>query len=440
MDITGTNSRDVLNGTSDDDTISGLGGNDLLKGLGGDDYLDGGNGRDTLRGGVGDNFFVGGAGDDTYVLTGRYETVMVGSGEDLIDLNSFSLGDGYLTVMAHAEAMGLFAIIDGEEDFGVLRIDNGSDPEGIVFFESLNNALQLDYSKPEGGMGINGTSHDDVFLIDPGAQGWIQIRPGEGEDTIQIEGTTGTVRLDYSDQTDGIFANLKFGTIIDGGEGFSIDRIIGEGHASQLRATDHDDIIYGSKEDETFILRQGDDFVAGGAGVDTVRYDRSGVEAVSVNLSQRTATGTWDGEAFTHSLNNIENVRGSRNDNDSLIGSSKDNHIDGRGGADSIQGRGGNDTLVGGDGNDKFIFRNNDGDDTIVDFNTANNREKINLRAVSSITDFSDLQADHLSEVDVFYDDDLTPTPTAQIDDGAGLTILLLGVQIADLDSGDFVF
>ncbi|WP_424986636.1 calcium-binding protein [Microbulbifer sp. S227A] len=440
MDITGTNSRDILNGTSDADNISGLGGNDLLKGLGGNDFLDGGNGRDTLRGGSGDNYFVGGAGDDTYLLSGTYETVEVGLGEDLVDLSSFSMGDGFLTLLPHAGALGLFALIDGEEDFGVLRIDNGLDEEGLVFFEDLNNALQLDYSKPEGGMGIIGTAFDDMFLIDPGAQGWIQIRPGEGEDLIQIEGTSGTVRLDYMDQTDGIFANLKFGTVVDGSPGFTIDRIVGEGHVSQLRATDHDDIIYGSKENETFILRQGEDFVSGGAGIDTVRYDRSGVEAVSVNLSQRSATGIWNGEEFSHTLNNIENVRGSRNDNDRLIGSSKDNQIDGRGGADTIQGRGGDDTLIGGDGNDKFIFRNNDGNDVIVDFNTASNAEKINLKAVSEITSFNDLVSNHLTETPLYVDGSPSPVQTAFIDDGAGLTILLQGVRMADLDSGDFIF
>ncbi|MEY8831101.1 calcium-binding protein [Sedimentitalea sp. XS_ASV28] len=440
MDITGTNRRDILSGTTDDDNIRGLGGNDVLRGLGGNDVLDGGNGRDVLHGGAGDNFFIGGVGDDTYVLSGRYETIEVGLGEDRVDLSSFSQGDGYLTLGAHANALGLFAIIDGEEDFGVLRIDNGANDEGLVFFDDLNNALQLDLSRPEGGMGLNGTAYDDTFLIDPGAQGWIQIRPGEGEDLIQIEGTAGTVRLDYSDQTDGIFANLKFGTVIDGSPGFVIDRIVGEGHVSELRATDHDDIIYGGREDETFILRQGDDFVSGGGGVDTVRYDRSGVEAVNVNLGQRSATGIWNGEEFTHTLKNIENIRGSRSDNDRLIGSNKDNQIDGRGGADFIQGKRGDDVLIGGGGNDKFIFRNNDGDDVIVDFNTASNAEKINLRGVSAITSFNDLRANHLTEVSVELDGSPSPVPTAFIDDGAGLTILLQGVRMADLDSGDFIF
>ena len=430
MNITGNKKNNTLNGTDGDDVISGLGGKDTLNGKKGNDQLFGGNGNDVLRGGTGDNFFNGGEGNDTYYLTGRYENVEVGLGDDRIDLSSFSKGDGYLGVHFHAAAKGVFAIIDGEEDFGVIRIENGSEPEGLVEFKNLNNALQLDYSKPEGGMGIDGTAYDDVFMIDPGEQGWIQIKPGEGEDVIQIMGTTGTVRLDYSDMSDGIFANLKFGLIVDGGNGFSVDRIIGEGRAKELRGTDFDDVIYGSREDDRFILRQGDDFVAGGAGVDTIRYDRSGVDAVQVDLSKGTATGVWNGQAFTHKLKNIENIRGSRADNDTLSGNFKDNQIDGKGGNDTIQGKGGNDVLIGGDGNDKFIFKNNDGNDYIVDFNTSGSKEKISLKGVAEITSFNDLMSSHISDIGGW----------AYIDDGAGLTITLQGVSTADLSNNDFVF
>jgi Ca2+-binding RTX toxin-like protein len=283
-------------------------------------------------------------------------------------------------------------------------------------------------------MQVIGTDFDDTFLIDPGAQGWIQIRPGEGEDEIRIEGTTGTVRLDYSDQNDSIFANLKFGIIVDGGQGFDVDRITGSGAVTQLRGTDFDDTIYGGNADETFILRQGDDFVSGGQGIDTVRYDRSGVEAVTVDLGFGTATGIWNGQAFSDTLRNIENVRGSRTENDTLRGSTKDNVIDGRGGNDLIQGKAGNDILFGGDGFDRFLFKDNDGDDYIGDFDALNDREKINLRQVTEITNFADLMANHVSEAS---------GPGFQqtyISDGVGLNITLDGVALADLNAGDFIF
>lgn len=284
-------------------------------------------------------------------------------------------------------------------------------------------------------------------MIDPGEQGWIQIRPGGGPDLIQVEGTEGTVRLDYSDQTDGIFANLKFGIVNktvhhdSGPPSIYMDTITGNGRVKEVRGTDHDDMIYGSKFDDCITLRQGDEFVAGGRGNDTVRYDRSGVDKVVVDLGKGTATGIWNGEAFTDTLKSIENVRGSRNDNDKLLGSSKNNHTDGKGGNDIITGRSGDDNLVGGAGNDKFVFRNNDGNDFIQDFELSINNEKTNLKAASAITGFYDLMNNHMSETATFFGSGVNHfVMSATIDDGAGLNILQNGVLSSDLDRGDFVF
>ncbi|MEX0301069.1 MAG: calcium-binding protein, partial [Leisingera sp.] len=303
--LNGTNSSDLIKGFGGDDTLNGSGGKDTLVGGDGDDQLNGDGGHDILRGGSGDNFFSGGAGDDTYQLTGRYDVVETGLGDDLIDLSNFAKGEGFLTVGAHSSATGLSAIIDGEEDFGLIITSNGGGETGITEFRDLNNALQLSPAGPEGGMQISGTAFDDEFFIDPGEDGWIQIRPGEGNDLIRIEGTEGTVRLDYVDAADGIYANLKLGIVIDGGEPHGRDVIIGDGRLKEFRGSDHDDRIHGSQEDDRIISRQGDDTISGGRGFDTIRYDRSGVDAVDVDLEAGTATGTWRGESFTDSLKNI---------------------------------------------------------------------------------------------------------------------------------------
>ncbi len=430
MNITGTNKKNTLKGTNGDDVISGLGGNDILKGKGGNDTLLGGNGNDKLFGDGGDNIFNGGAGNDKYILTGSFEEVETGLGNDLIDLSGFTPGEGGVTIKSHAAAKGMFAVIDGEEDYGFIRIDNGAGPAGFLSFTDLNNGLQLDDSKPLGGMGLYGTAFDDEFMIDTGARGWIQITTGAGNDLIRIEGTTGTVRLDYSDQSAGIHANLKFGFVFQTAGSGSMDRILGDGRVKEIRGTDFDDIIHGSRGDDRFILRQGDDIVSGGAGSDTVRYDRSGVDAVSVNLGTKKATGVWNGEAFTDKLKNIENVRGSRDGDDTLIGNDKDNYFDGKGGNDTLQGKGGNDNLRGNSGSDIFIFKSGDGFDTIQDFDALDSAEKINLKGVAAIADFNDLMANFIS----------TSGPNTIINDGAGLTITLWNVSVADLDSSDFIF
>ncbi|MAU95182.1 MAG: hypothetical protein CMP81_04715, partial [Fulvimarina sp.] len=59
----------------------------------------------------------------------------------------------------------------------------------------------------------------------------------------------------------------------------------------------------------------------------------------------------------------------------------------------------------------------------------TNDAEKIDLSAVTAITSFADLAANHLTQVG----------GNAVITDGFN-TITLNGVNIADLDAGDFIF
>ena len=106
-------------------------------------------------------------------------------------------------------------------------------------------------------------------------------------------------------------------------------------------------------------------------------------------------------------------------------------------GNDNIRGFAGFDVLIGGTGNDRlqgdanadtFVFGNGFGHDVIVDFDAFNARERIDLSAVTAITSFADLAADHLTQVGT----------DAVITDGSN-TITITGVDIADLDAGDFL-
>ncbi|MEO1151823.1 MAG: calcium-binding protein, partial [Pseudomonadota bacterium] len=70
------------------------------------------------------------------------------------------------------------------------------------------------------------------------------------------------------------------------------------------------------------------------------------------------------------------------------------------------------------------------GNDVITDFDQDNAFEFIDLSGVTAITDFTDLADNHLMQVGM----------DTVIDDGAGNTITLIGVDIADLDASDFLF
>ena len=122
----------------------------------------------------------------------------------------------------------------------------------------------------------------------------------------------------------------------------------------------------------------------------------------------------------------IENVvAGSGNDH--VIGNDAANRLEGRGGNDRLEGGGGDDRLKGGAGNDVFVFGPGNGADTVADF--TDGKDRIDLRAFTAITGFSDVDAEAVSggvEIDLSAH--------------GGGTVLLEGFALADLDPGDFLF
>jgi Ca2+-binding RTX toxin-like protein len=115
---------------------------------------------------------------------------------------------------------------------------------------------------------------------------------------------------------------------------------------------------------------------------------------------------------------------------DLMIGGEGDDTLDGAGGSDLFLGGTGDDTLTGGAGNDLFIFRTGDGQDTITDFEGGTEGgDIIDLRQMTAAASFSGVMA-AAAQIggDVF------------VDFGGGDSLTLLGVQLTDLDAGDFLF
>ena len=502
---TGTSGDDILTGGPDDDVLDGKAGNDQLFG---------GDGDDQLFGGDGDDFLVGGSGDD-YLNPGDnvngFDGIATGIGDDIVDLSDQTPGAsevGLFHDQIYGHDQGIAVAIDGVANTG--SIDKGG-TNGTTTILEVNTGLR-ENPGVYGGMLISGTQWADSFHINPGDNGWLVIRGGGGTDSYVIDASAGFLRLDFANGVQGLRADLRTGIIANDGHG-NRETITGTGGVSEIRGNDQNDIIKGSGRDESFILRGGVDVLDGRGGTDLVRYDRASVDAVSVDLQAGSATGIWQGQAFNHSLDNIEDVRGSRFADDRISGTNGANTLSGRGGDDTLKGRGGKDVLNGDDGNDKLVGgagddiligdgpgwyfydpdtvnsghdtllggRGNDilkggldgdilegglgrdilkggagndamnggagndkmtggkgadrfifsaGNDRITDFNAANNREKIDLSNVASIRHFNDLRNNHTSQ----DGSDLVIT------DDSGNSLTLTGLEIGDLDRGDFVF
>ncbi|MEZ5766781.1 MAG: DUF2202 domain-containing protein [Paracoccaceae bacterium] len=179
---------------------------------------------------------------------------------------------------------------------------------------------------------------------------------------------------------------------------------------SIIFGTEASELIRADSTDNTIWARDGDDTVKGLSGDDTI-YGEGGDDLLDGGRGRDRLYGESGA--------------------DTLYGGNGRDRLFGGTGKDRLIGEAGDDRLKGGAQADDFVFRDGFGNDTVLDFDTGNNREDIVLRGVTAITDWDDLVAHHLGE---------NAEGDAVIDAGDGNTITLVGVSMADLDQGDFQF
>ena len=381
--------------------------------------VEGGDGDDTILGTDGQDRIDGGAGDD--VLNPKdndadnSDNVWASVGNDTIVYTDSTSGyQGLWYSRPWREARTAL------DETGITVTLNGATNTATVSKGSAGTDTIVDISNPldagwtTGGQGIHGTKGDDVFNLTLEPRAMDAGRRGSGRRHLPTSGPTGGSRNRFraraSVSTTAIPRLASTSISVPAGRrttGFGDeDRFTFNDGEFQLRGSNFSDTIRGSDRNDSFIGRGGDDVIDGRGGVDELRLDRSGVGAVVVDLQGGTATGTWDGAAFSYSISNIERVRGSRNDGDRLYGNSGGNRLRGMGGDDILDGRGGNDDLqggdgddilvggpgknryIGGDGNDTFVIGFRDGDyQRIDDFTNGEDRIDLNAWGISSHSD-----------------------------------------------------
>ncbi|MFP1632764.1 calcium-binding protein [Zhengella sp. ZM62] len=323
-----TSANDTVIGTAGDDSFETGAGNDVIATGGGNDYLDGGAGNDVLNPGDNDGFgdtIRGSTGNDAIIYTANV--------------------NGYQEVDYRSIPGAIVATINGVTNTAsIVKGGTGTDT-----FTDIANPLDAGFVN--GGFAIRGTALGDTFNITLATDQWMAIRSGDGVDSYTISGN-GSVRLDLRGGNQGAIVNLSNGVIANDGFG---NAETFSGTFQQLRGTDFADTFTGSSGDDQFDGSGGDDIINGGGGFDRVRFDRpQNNVGVVVNLTAGTATGEWNGVAYTKTLSNIEWIRGSVH-NDVVTGSDAGERFDGGLGNDVLSGLGGNDTIDGGDGNDLVI-------------------------------------------------------------------------------------
>jgi Ca2+-binding RTX toxin-like protein len=265
-------------------------------------------------------------------------------------------------VISYADGIfGGFTIANG------VVIENATGGSGADVLVGNSAANQL-----EGGGGndtLEGRGGGDIFLFDIGdahdtitdlsAGDVIRITGYSDAQSVTLNGGDVIVTLSAGDSITvegttvaAVQAALEFPDSVPTGATEGDDSLTGTPDNDVLNALGGDDVINGLA---------GDDSIDGGDGNDTASYVDA-ASGVTVSLLVTTAQNTLgDG---TDTLTNVENLTGSAF-NDSLTGNINANTLTGGSGNDVLDGRGGADVMVGGTGHDLYYV--DDSSDVIVE-------------------------------------------------------------------------
>ncbi|MDB5506395.1 MAG: Cyclolysin [Devosia sp.] len=327
---------DITNGV----TIQGTGGNDndidnpLPIGTDFRDTYLGGDGDDLMKGSLGSDVYDGGAGIDMVSFLDLVDGVTV-------DLNTNSGFNGAAT---------------GDVFVGIENIAGGQG-SNTFYGDRWNNT----FVGGNAADGMEGRPGDDTLL---GLGGDDAMRGDEGKD--RIYGDTGVDTLNGNDGNDYLSGGADDDFVFGDAGNDTLDG--GTGNDLLDGGSGDDTMTYGGKEDTAVAgFEDGIDSFDGGsndAGGDTADYSRF-TSAIGIDLTLTVGTvKTRNGADYLpttgtarsiSNLSNVENVTGSRYDDD-LRGNGGSNGLDGGAGDDVFVGGAGADIIIGGAGSDTIDY------------------------------------------------------------------------------------
>ena len=397
-------------GTNNDNTLLGGTGDDQIYAAGGNDTLNGGSGMDTLLGGAGSDTVTGGTEDDIIYISsdGVADTYDGGADTDTISAEQATAG-----VEINLDNVGVQTITDiggGTTNIGADVISNFENIRGSNYGDILSGSAV--------GNAIYGNDGNDTIY---GLDGNDYLEDGFGADTLYGGNGDDRIRIWDDNDTDYIYASFN-GTDSDTGDAlyfskFSGDIIVNlaagtvtsakgyvdyvDGFVNVFMDDDSDaDTVYGNAAINIITGADGNDYINGGAGNDTLYgsdwdsatgfsvdpgyvgtsaeanwldyLNEGGTGAVDVTLNGSSAGTAIDTYGDTDTVYYFRHVRGTNLD-DNIVADANNNELRGYDGADTIDAGNGDNIVYGGIDNDIITAGTGDdelygdeGDDTIT--------------------------------------------------------------------------
>lgn len=403
-----TSDSDTVYAGDGTDFIYGSGGNDSLYGGAGTDVINVGNGSSYVDAGSGNSSVYGGTGNDTIIANGSSDYIETGDGDSSVSVgagqDTITLGAGNDTVEADQGGSALIT----EGNGAVTLIAGTSTGSDTVQIGTGSTTIQVGDNLDESNLIVRDVN-GDLVLTDGGAMALtLQDYFGSGGNVaIQFEdgvtwGAQQILQASMTPSSDGspdtlvgsngnddiaagygntLIVGVSGNNTLTGGE--AADTIDGGTGADTIEGGSGTTTINGGTGLETYIYNEGDgsdtifentsiagnDSISFGAGLSASDlsfsyYSPNDILTITDTTSGQTITvdnfvATTDSQhqiaalAFADgtSMSQLQVIQQAdllqgTTGNDSLIGDSLENYIDGLGGNDTAVGEGGNDTFV----------------------------------------------------------------------------------------------
>lgn len=421
VDGTGNAADNVLVGSSGTNTLTGLGGNDTLDSQGGGDTLIGGIGNDTYRVWSSADVIVENAGeghDVVYVEDGDH--TMAANIEDMVIsgyADSNVTGNAQANVITGNESnnridggagndtlIGGYGddtyVIDGAGDTIVEAADGGTDT--IETSQTWTLSGEIENLTLTGTADVNGTgtSRDNVLSGNAGANslfglagndilygggGADVLTGGTGNDVYRIEDASDTI-VELADEGIDVVRTTVSYTL--GAHVENIELASGSGNINATGNALENELI-GNEGNNRLEGGAGADRLVGNAGDDTYVVDSLDTLVETSGYDTVESSSDWTlGLGFERLIltgSDAINGTGHVSQNDTLIGNSAANRLDGLTGSDTMQGGAGDDIFVVDSGTDVIVELAGEGTDLVeAHFSTTMSANVENLTLMSS--------------------------------------------------------